>query len=219
MRWSSQRSGRGTQKQNRSAVGLAYAKAQYAEVDVPFLVSRIEVERRRSRQLGFSVRACSTGRIGGHPRLGEKSHGGKELARLKAHLGVMGLHLEDDQIAADMARIDDRPDPVQRTIFIDELPAWHGNVARLATYCQSRSDAALRSGLCLAVGGIPSGQLTAAERNAWRLVLTQWYETASDGGMHTRLAGHCANGVSSPPHCRQQASRARDASGSSIRWA
>ncbi len=84
-----------------------------------------------------------------------------------------------------MCRIDDRPDPVQRTIFIDELPAWHGDVTRLATYCQARSDAALRSGLCLAVGGIPSGQLTDAERNAWKPVLTQWYETASDGVTHS----------------------------------
>ena len=32
-----------------------------------------------------------------------------------------------------MRRVDDRPDPVQRTIFIDELPEWHGHVATLAT--------------------------------------------------------------------------------------
>ena len=95
------------------------------------------------------------------------------------------LHLEDDRIAADMCRIDDRPDPIQRTIFIDEFPAWHGDVAKLATYCQPQSDAALRSGLCLAVGSIPLGQLTEAERDAWKPVLTQWYETASDGATHS----------------------------------
>ena len=67
----------------------------------------------------------------------------------------MALYLEDDRIAADMCRIDERPDPVQRTIFIDELPAWHGDVTELATYCQARSDAALKSGLCLAVGIFP----------------------------------------------------------------
>ena len=105
--------------------------------------------------------------------------------RLKARLAVVRIHLEDDRIAADVCRIDDRPDPVQRTIFIDELPAWHGDVTKLATYCQGRSDAALRSGLCLAVGGIPAGQLTEAERNAWKPVLTQWYETALDGGTHS----------------------------------
>ena len=35
------------------------------------------------------------------------------------------------------------------------------------------------------VGSIPSGQLTDAERKAWKPVLTQWYETASDGGTHS----------------------------------
>ena len=95
----------------------------------------------------------------------------------------MALHLEDDRIAADMCRIDERPDPVQRTVFIDEMPAWHGDVVELATYCHALSDGALRSGLCLGVGSIPSGQLTDAERNAWKPVLSQWYETASDGGV------------------------------------
>jgi len=84
-----------------------------------------------------------------------------------------------------MCRIDERPDPSQRTIFIDEFPAWHGDVTRLVTYCQERSDAALRSGLYLTVGSIPLGQLTDAERNAWKPVLTQWYETALDGATHS----------------------------------
>jgi formylglycine-generating enzyme required for sulfatase activity len=50
---------------------------------------------------------------------------------------------------------------------------------------QPQSDAALRSGLCLGIGGIPSGQLTEAERKAWKRVLTQRYETAPDGGTHS----------------------------------
>jgi len=95
------------------------------------------------------------------------------------------LQLEDDRIAADMCRIADRPDPVQRTIFIDEFSAWHGDVTKLAMYCQPQSDAALRSGLCLAVGSIAKGQVTEAESAAWKPVLTQWYETASDGVTHS----------------------------------
>ena len=105
--------------------------------------------------------------------------------RLKARLAVVALHLEDDRIAADMCRIDDRPDPVQRTIFVDEFSAWHGDVTKLAMYCQPQSDAALRSSLCLAVGSIALGQVIEAERAAWKRVLTQWYETASDGGTHS----------------------------------
>ena len=71
------------------------------------------------------------------------------------------------------------------TIFIDDFSSWHGDVAKLAISCQPQSDAALRSGLCLAVGSIALGQVTEAERAAWTPVLTQWYETASDGATHS----------------------------------
>jgi serine/threonine protein kinase/formylglycine-generating enzyme required for sulfatase activity len=162
--------------------GLAYAKAQYGEVDVPFLVSRIESEAREEvDNLAFAFGRARQASLEAIHDLAKKATEEKNW-RLKARLGVLALRLEDDQIAADMARIDDRPDPVERTIFIDELPACHGEIAKLATYCQSRSDAALRSGLCLAVGGIAVGQLTEAERNAWKPVLMQWYATATDGG-------------------------------------
>ncbi len=99
-------------------------------------------------------------------------------------MAVVALYLQDDRIAADMCRIDDRPDPIERTIFIDELPAWHGH-NRLAMYFQAEPDAALRSGLCLAVGSIPLENLTGQEHGAWQPVFTRWYKTASDGGTHS----------------------------------
>jgi formylglycine-generating enzyme required for sulfatase activity len=166
-------------------LGLAYALARYGEVDMAFLLSRVwgsSPEEVDNLAAAFGrARQASSGAI--HD-LAKKATAEKNW-RLKARLAVVALHLEDDRIAADMCRIDGRPDPVQRTIFIDELPAWHGDVTRLAMYCQARSDAALRSGLCLAVGSIPSGQLTDGERNAWKPVLTGWYETASDGVTHS----------------------------------
>jgi formylglycine-generating enzyme required for sulfatase activity len=166
-------------------VGLAYAMARYGEVDVPLLVSQIEPSAADEvdNLVAAFGRAREAAAEGIHD-LAKKAATEKHW-RLKARLAVVLLQLEDDRIAADMCRIDDRPDPVQRTIFIDELPAWHGDITKLATFCHSRSDAALRSGLCLGIGGIPSGQLTAAERAAWKPVLMQWYETASDGGTHS----------------------------------
>ena len=131
-------------------LGLAYAMARYGQVDVPFLVSRIE--RSAPEEVDNLVAAFGRARQASSEAIHDlaKKAAAEQNWRLKARLAVVALHLEDDRIAADMCRIDDRPDPVQRTIFIDELPAWHGDVTRLATYCQARSDAALRSGLCLA---------------------------------------------------------------------
>ncbi len=166
-------------------LGLAYAMVQYGQVDVPFLVSQIE--RSAPEEVDNLVAMFGLARdaatVGIHD-LSQKAAAEKKWP-IKARLAIVALHLEDDRIAADMCHIDDRPDPIQRTTFIDELPAWHGDVTKLATYCQARSDAALRSGLCLAVGSIPLGQLTDAERKAWEPVLTEWYETASDGGTHS----------------------------------
>jgi len=166
-------------------LGLAYAMARYGQVDVPFLVSRIHGSA--PEEVDNLAAAFGRAREASSEAIHDlaKKAAAEQNWRLKARLAVVALHLEDDLIAADMCRIDDRPDPVQRTNFIDELPAWHGDVTRLATYCQARSDAALRSGLCLGIGGIPSGQLTDSERNALKPVLTQWYETASDGVTHS----------------------------------
>jgi serine/threonine protein kinase/formylglycine-generating enzyme required for sulfatase activity len=171
--------------EGQQKLGLAYAMSRFDQIDPALLVERIkssapeEVDNlvaafRRARQVSlpaiheFATRAAA-----------------EQDWRLKARLAVVALHLEDDRIAADMCKIDDRPDPVERTVFIDELPAWHGDVTKLAAVSQTRSDRALRSGLCLAIGSIPLRQLTDAEREAWTPVLTEWHETASDSGTYS----------------------------------
>jgi serine/threonine protein kinase/formylglycine-generating enzyme required for sulfatase activity len=167
----------------RYKLGYAYAMSRFDQVDVPFLLEQIQGSA--PEEVDNLVTAF------GHAReasLEAIHHLAKKAAaeknwRLKARLAVVALYLQDDRIAADMCRIDDRPDPIERTIFIDELPAWHGHT-RLAMYFQAESDAALRSGLCLAVGSIPLEQLTEEERKAWNSVFLEWYKTASDGGTH-----------------------------------
>ncbi len=174
--------------ERQQKLGVAYALAAHGEVDVPFLVSQIQ--HSAAEEVDNLVAAFRRARQASSEAihdLARKAAAEKDW-RLKVHLAVVSLHLEDDRIAADMCRIDDRPDPIQRTVFIDELAAWHGDVTKLATYCQARSDAALRSGVCLAVGSIALGQVTEAERAVWKPVLTQRYESASDG------VTHCAAG-------------------------
>ncbi len=171
--------------QLRQKLGLAYAMARYGQVDVAFLVSRIESSTPEDvdnlvAALGRE-REVSTATI----RALAKKAAAEKNWRLEARLAVVALHLENDSIAALMCQIDDRPDPAQRTIFIDEFGSWHGDVTKLAISCRPKSDAALRSGLCLAVGSIALGQVTEAERAAWTPVLTLWYETASDGVTHS----------------------------------
>ena len=84
-----------------------------------------------------------------------------------------------------MCRIDDRPDPVQRTVFIDEVTEWHGDVASLASYCQEQSDAMLRSSLCLGIGKTFFGTTQLEGFFALNRVVGHLYVTASDGVTHS----------------------------------
>ncbi len=113
----------------------------------------------------------------------ETSGGAKELAS-QGPPGCRALHLEDDRIAADVCRIDDRPDPIQRTVFIDELPAWHGDVTRLATYCQARLMP--RCGRASAsISRHSLGTVDCRGTRGLEACAHAWYETASDGVTHS----------------------------------
>ncbi len=102
--------------------------------------------------------------------------------RSKARLAIVALHLGDAWIARDTCRL--RPDPIQRTSFIDTFPTWHGDLTELAASVEGSDDGALRSGMGLAVGGVPVGEVEVAERQAWQVVLSNWYENAKDTGTH-----------------------------------
>ena len=99
--------------------------------------------------------------------------------RLKARLAVVALHLGDASIADDMCRIENRPDPSQRTIFIDEFPMWHGDLAKLAAHCEKLSDSALRSAVCMAVGSTPGNTA------AWKPFVSEWYQAAPENVTHS----------------------------------
>ena len=105
----------------------------------------------------------------------------------KARLAIVAMHLGDESLAAEM--LSDRPektgqlwDPVQRTVFIKEFTEWSGVLEPLATTVADTENPALRSGICLAIGGVEKpGQLA---KNAWKPILQDWYTQASDNGTH-----------------------------------
>ncbi len=166
-------------------LGLAYALAHYGIVDAEFLCTQIE--RASSEEVDNLVTAFGKERertLTAIQTLASRAEA-EQNWRLKTRAAVVALHLEDDRLAADMCRIDDRPDPVQRTLFIDEFAVWHGDLRRLATYGHSRTDPALRSGLCLAVGSVSQERVSESDRTAWNPVFAKLYETAVDSGTHS----------------------------------
>lgn len=100
--------------------------------------------------------------------------------RNKARLAVVGLHFDDVSLAAEMCQ--PRDDPMQRTVFIDTFREWHGDLDGLYQTARSVNDASLKSGLCLAVGGLVFSEVSPQDR--WVDLLTEWYESESDSGTH-----------------------------------
>jgi formylglycine-generating enzyme required for sulfatase activity len=166
-------------------LGLAYARAEYGDVDVPFLVS--QVKSAPVEEFDNLMTAL------GNSRVQARSHG---LAEIKsslerqdwhtaARLAIQALYLGEEHPALDLCRTDQRPDPIQRTIFIDEFPRWHGNLVRLLPTKQALEAVSFRSALCLGLAGISPDHLTADEQQAWQLRLTDWHQISPDPATHS----------------------------------
>ena len=181
-------------------LGLAYALAADGDVDSEYFcsqISRAAPDEVDNLVAAFgSSREASLDAILALAKVAES----EQNWRLKSRCAVVALHLGADGLASDMCQIQDRPDPIQRTMFIDTVPTWHGNVATLATYFQTRSDPALKSGVGLGIGSISPDLLADEERAAWIPVFKAWYETAPETAIHSSAGWALRHwGVELPP--------------------
>jgi formylglycine-generating enzyme required for sulfatase activity/serine/threonine protein kinase len=103
---------------------------------------------------------------------------------LKARLATLSLFLRNTEWAADMLVVDQRPDPIQRTIFIETFAAWHGDLVQLSDIVAPSQRPALRSGICLAAGSVSDSDVTAKLKRAWKPLAESWYLTQPDAGTH-----------------------------------
>ncbi len=106
------------------------------------------------------------------------------LAIVAMYLGDLGdLSIAEEMLRAEPVESAPQPwDPVQRTEFIAEFPEWCGELGRLAERIESSSNAALRSGISLAVGSVDRAD--EASKDVWRRAFENWYTRESDAGSH-----------------------------------
>ena len=166
-------------------LGLAYALAEFGDVDVAFLQSQTGTAQSDE----FDNLALAMRHAGVHAQQALQAaiadFDKRKDWRTKARLAILALALGDEQPALDMCRIEQRPDPVQRTIFIDEFSRWHGNLARLKPLAAMTDDGSLRSALCLGLSGMAFDRLGADEKDAWQPVFAHWYRSATDAVTHS----------------------------------
>ncbi len=163
-------------------LSLGYGLAHFGDVNVEFLVEQIATVAPREGENLTTALGQSTEVALETLREAAASAEVKEAWREKARLAITALHLGDLSLAQDMCKL--RPDPIRRTIFIDEFPTWHVPGA-LSAPAKEIDDAAFRSGICLAVGSVPLEQVSVEAKDPWQTIISDWYEKKSDKGTHS----------------------------------
>ena len=150
---------------------LAYGLASLGEVRIDFLVSKVpSVSPDEADNL---VQALDRSNRETVPMLDAAAQVAEthEDWRLKSRLAMLALQLGAPGLATDMCQ--PRPDPIQRSVFIEECSTWHGDLSRLAPVAANIGDGPLRSAIALAIGSVPATGLTDFDRQVWQEVLSE----------------------------------------------
>ena len=162
---------------------LAYALAHFGDVRVQYLLS--QVEGASPDEFDNFVAALDRSRSEAVAALEKAAYAAesKQNWQPKARLAMLALHLKAPSLAQETCRL--RPDPIQRTWFIEECSTWHGDLARLAKCLADSDDGSVRSAIVLAVGSARVADVPLLEKQAWKLVLANLYATAPDTPTHS----------------------------------
>lgn len=169
-------------------LSLAFALAGYGELDADYLVSRIDDIT--EADIGNYVTAIQANSATALAALKDETSKctKKSMWRRKVKLSIVALGLGDTEFASDVCTYENRPDPEQRTLFIDQFPKWakweHG--LRVVLDAVRNSDnPALRSGICLGVGQMSVEKVNNADRESWKLVASKWFVEQNDTSTHS----------------------------------
>ncbi len=164
---------------------LGFALAAFGKVNSEYLVSIIDSVP--DNEAGNLLDALTADRIASLNDLNFEALNctAEKNWRLKSKVAILALYLGDAQLAADMCQIENRPDPVQRTIFIDEFPKWEGDLKELGDLMKTSKDRGLRSAVLLGVGDLSDQRLRPSDKGAWHALADNWYVSAPDSCTHS----------------------------------
>ena len=169
----------------RHKLSLAFALAHYGQLDADYLVSRVDdIAEPDTRNYITALKEKVPVAVGAIQAESAKCHD-KSLWRRKAKLAIVALNLGHNAFALDMCAIEDRPDPEQRALFIDEFPRWENQLKAIHDLVTSSDSPALRSGMCLAVGQIAVDKLNEADKERWQSLASRWFVEKGDTTTHS----------------------------------
>lgn len=172
-----------TESHESQKLALACAMAHHGKVDVDFLVSSVEsAPASEVDNLASALRQSQSDAVAALRRAADECSSQKDWVR-KQRLAVVALHMGETSIASDMCQV--RSDRIQRLDFILAWTAWHGDTQKLAELAGEMRDPALQSGLLTGLGVVRPEELTAASKQTWQPILTDWFQHADDAAVHS----------------------------------
>ena len=167
-------------------LALAYALAEYGDIRIDFLVSRVEDVSPDEFDNFIAAFMSSESDVITALEEAARTAEGEENWRYKARLAMLAMKLNAPALAQDMCEL--RPDPIERTLFIDECKTWHGDLSSLVKFVSESGDTAFRSAVVLIVGGVSPSEVTATDKRAWQPPLSKWFASAPDTLTHSATA-------------------------------
>ena len=168
----------------RHKLSMAFALADFGELDANDLASRIDdITEADTLNYVTALQANPTTALSALKAEALKCTD-KPLWRRKTKLAIAAVGLGDTELALDVCAFENRPDPEQRTLFIDEFPRWAIDLKAVLAAVQNSDSPALRSGICLAVGQVPIERID-ADKESWKLVASRWFVEHGDSTTHS----------------------------------
>jgi serine/threonine protein kinase len=173
--------------ESREKLSLAFALANFGQVETDYLISQIdEIE---DRDTGNLIAALGRDAASSISKLHESASecNTPELQRRKARLALAALGIGDTVLPIDACEFEGRPDHGLRTLFIDEFQRWEFDLATLVKTVSDSTSPALRSAVCLGLGQKPLKQISGDDRNRIAEITTKWY-SLPDSSTHSAVA-------------------------------
>lgn len=164
---------------------LAFALASYAELDADYLVSQIDAIADTDAHNYVTALQANPATAFTALKAEALKCIDKSLWRRKAKLAIAALGLGETELALDVCAFEKRPDPEQRTWFIDEFPRWDLDLKTVLAAVRNSESPALRSGVCLSVGQVPVETISDADKKSWQSLASQWFVEHPDTSTHS----------------------------------
>ena len=176
-----------TASEPREKLSLAFALANFGQVEADYLISQIDaIEDRDTANLIAALGHDASNTIE-KLRQAANECGTPELQRRKARLALAALAIGDTNLPIDACEFEGRPDPGVRTHLIDQFPRWELDRAALAATVNDSTSPALRSAVCLGLGQIPVKRISEQDKNLFAELATKWY-ALPDSSTHSAVA-------------------------------